>query len=210
MKLKLALTPAALNATGLASAVAYSGGGYALGAAGPADALGHLVTIAGIAATNHSGKTFTITGTDADGIALTDTIAGPNGAVTVTSTYHFATVTSVTVSATTGADTFNIGWSAVAVTQTVVTDWRENQMQISLALVITGTVSVTVQHTLDNVRDVTQPDKLNWLPHSTLAAKTASADGNYAYPITAARMLVNSVTAGATVAFYILQGMSSA
>lgn len=34
------------------------------------------------------------------------------------------------------------------------------------------------------------------LPHSTLAAKTASADGNYAFPAIACRLIISSYTSG--------------
>jgi len=52
-----------------------------------------LITIA--SASDDSGRTFTITGTDVNGNAQTETIAGP--ATTVTGTLYFRTVTQVTV-----------------------------------------------------------------------------------------------------------------
>ena len=209
MQLKLSHTPAALSANGLAAAVAWAAGGYALSATTMNDQLGHLVTIAGIAVTDHNAKTFTVTRTDADGIALTEGIAGPNGAVTVTTTKHFKTVTSITVSSTTGADTFNLGWSAVAVSQTICIDWRENSFEVSLGLIITGVINYSIQHCLDNLRGTVAPVSLNWFPHSSLVAKTANADGNYAFPITATRLLINSITAGATIQTYVMQGLTA-
>ena len=197
--------PAAANATGLAAGVAYAGGGYVLAATTPADRLAHIVTITGLAATDHSLKTFTIRGTNADGVAQSEGIAGPNGAVVVSSTLYYKTVTSITVSATTGADTFNLGWTAVAVSLTFPLNWRDlNNFQASLGLVIAGTISVTVQHTLDGLHGeyVATPA---WFPHATLVTKTASADGNYAFPVTATRLLINSVTGGATVDFKVVQ-----
>lgn len=203
--IRFSYTPAALSANGLANDVAYSGGGYALSATTPGDGLAHIITILGNAATNHSAKTFTITGTDANGVAQSEGIAGPNGVATVSSTLYFKTVTSVTVSATTGADTFDIGWTAVAVGPTFPLDWREENYQVALGLIITGTISVTVQHTMDGLHAeyVSSP---GWFPHSSLVTKTASADGNYDFPVVATRLLINSVTAGATVAFIISQG----
>ena len=52
-----------------------------------------LITIA--SASDDSGRTFTVTGTDVNGNAQTETIAGP--ATTVTGTLYFRTVTQVTV-----------------------------------------------------------------------------------------------------------------
>ena len=202
--LSLSYAPVDALATGLATAVAWSGGGYALAAKTTPDSLSHIITIGGKAATNHSGKTFTITGTDPDGRPQSEAIAGPNGVATVASTLYFRTVTSITVSATTGADTFDIGYTAAAVSPTIPVDWRANQFQVAVAVVITGTINVTVQHTFDGLHDeyVSSP---TWFPNSGITSKTASTDGNYAYPITATRLLVNSVTAGATVAFKIVQ-----
>ena len=202
-------TPADDSASGFAAAVAYSGGGYALSATTPNDSLGHFVTITQISATNHSGKTFTITGTDANDRAQTEGIAGPNGAVTVTSTKYYKTVTSVTVSATTGADTFNIGWSDDVVTPMYPVNWRQGPpFSISVGVDISGTINYDVQHRFDDVWNSTTVGQgdAGWFDHSSLANKAVDGDGNYAYPVTALRVLINSLTAGATFTWYVLQG----
>lgn len=202
-------TPADDDANGFADDVQYSGGGYALTATTAADNLGHLVTILGNAATNHSGKTFTITGTDANGRAQTEGIAGPNGVATVTSTKYYMTVTSVTVSATTSTDSFDIGWSDDVVSPMYVVNWRQGPpFSISVGVDISGTINYDMQHRFDNIWDsatVGQGDS-GWFDHSSIAAKTADADGNYAYPVTALRVLVNSLTAGATFTWFVIQG----
>ena len=202
--ISLSYTPAALAAAGLADNVAESGGGYALSSAAPGDGLAHIITILGNASTNHSGKVFTITGADADGVAQVENIAGPNGVATVATTKYFSSITSITVSSSTGADTFDLGWTDAAVSPTFPLNWKMSQFQVALGLVLTGTINVTVQHTFDGLHGeyVLVP---SWFPHSSLIAKTASADGNYAYPVTATRLLVNSASSGATVAFKIVQ-----
>lgn len=73
------------------------------------DGKAHKVTIKGDAATDHSLKTAALVGTDANGLAQTETINLPNGTATVTSTKEFLTLTSVTPSATIGGDTMDIG-----------------------------------------------------------------------------------------------------
>lgn len=203
--IRFSYTPAALSANGLANDVAYAGDGYALSATEAGDDLAHIITILGNAVTNHSAKTFTITGTDANDNAISEGIAGPNGVATVSTTLHFKTVTSVTVSATTGADTFDIGWTAVAVGPIFPLNWRQTDFQVSLGIAVTGTISVTVQHTFDALHGE-YSDSLTWFPHASLAAVTANEDGNYAFPVTATRLLVNSVTAGGTVDFLVIQG----
>jgi len=201
---ELSYTPAAANLTGLASNV--TGASWPLSATSAADNLAHLITIRNDTATDHSGKTALITGTDADGQTQTETLALPGVSATVTSTKNFMTVTSVVPSATIGADTMDIGWSAVAWGRTIPLNWRQDQFQVSLAVVITGTISVTVQHTFDYLSGVGNIQSANWLNHATLAAVTATADGNYAFPAVATHLRINSVTGGATVKFYVVQG----
>lgn len=198
-------TPAALNAAGLMNDVAYSGGGYAITATSAGDGLAHIITILGNAATNHSAKTFTITGTDADGDAQTEAIAGPNGVATVSTTKYFLTVTSITVSATTGADTFDAGWTGVSVGPTYPIDWiRLGQCNITAD--ISGTINFSVQETYDNVFRTDSPaQNAPWVAISALASKTADTSGQATAGATAIRMLVNSLSAGATFTLYTSQ-----
>jgi hypothetical protein len=98
------------NASGFAAAV--TGATWTLTSTAPTDGHERLVTITGLTATDHSGLSATITGTDANDLVQTETVTLPNGAVAVTSTYYFKTVTNVSPSETIGADTMNIGWNA--------------------------------------------------------------------------------------------------
>lgn len=196
-------TPADVSPAGLANNVAESGLSFALTANDSGDDMAHIITILGNDITDHSGKTFTITGTDIDDHAQTEGIAGPNGVATVSTTKYFKTVTSVTVSSTTGADTFDIGWDDPCVTPTFSVNWRQKPFSVSVGVTVTGTINYDVQHTFTDIWGSAVP---TWFDHSSLAAKTASADGNYAYPVTGIRFLVNTLTAGATITGFIIQG----
>lgn len=183
-------TLAALNATGYASNA--TGASWPLDSTvGPDDGTAHQVTIKGDAATNHSAKTAIITGTDAEGRALTETINLPNGAVTVTSTKYFKTVTSVVPSATIGADTMDIGWNAVLVTPMYPVD-RTSSSGAALSVDITGTVTFSCQQTVDDPFDSTPP--------FFILLGTASQTADYiafASPgVTAVRVQVASHTSG--------------
>lgn len=203
-------TPAALSANGYANDVAYSGGGYALTATTPNDGLAHEVTIFGNAATDHSAKTFTVTGTDVDGFAQTTTLAGPVGVATVTTTgYFYKTVTSVTVNATTGADTFDIGWNGIAVGPTIPMNRCAETYLATVGCDISGTINYTIQYMIDTIRDGNSPAQKSWLNHSVLAAQTADAASTITAPVTGCRFKMNSVTAGATVKFIIMEGYGS-
>ena len=61
---------------------------------------------------------------------------------------------------------------------------------VGFAVVVTGTVTYTVQHTFDNPWTTNSPV---WFDHPTVAAEVASADGNYAFPVAAIKV---AVTAG--------------
>ena len=69
---------------------------------------------------------------------------------------------------------------------------------IGVALAAGTSATYTVQHTFD---DVFAPGfdaaTATWYPHATLAAKSASADGNYAFPVSAVRLNAASVSGGA-------------
>jgi hypothetical protein len=58
----------------------------------------------------------------------------------------------------------------------------------------TGTVDYTVQHTFDDPA----VGFTTWFSHPTVAGETANADGNYAFPVTGVKVLVNSGTGTAT------------
>lgn len=69
---------------------------------------------------------------------------------------------------------------------------------VGFGVVVTGTVTYSIQHTFDNVQTVASP---TWFSHPTIAAKTDNQDGNYAFPVAAIKVLVTagSGTATATV-----------
>jgi len=171
----------ALNAAGLANDVAYSGGGYALSANSAGDSLAHKITILGNAATNHSAKTFTITGTNPNGFSQTETLAGPNGVATVTSTKYFLTVTSVTVDATTGADTFDIGWNADSVSAWIFPQPSGPVFNIGFACIKdSGTPTYGVQQTYDN--------GVTAFNHATVTGETTSQEGTFTSPVQGYRL----------------------
>lgn len=199
-------TPAALSANGYANDVAYAAGGYALTATTSGDGLAHELTVLNNSATDHSAKTLTIVGTDADGIAQTLSRAAPAGSVSVTTTGTFwGSVTSVSISATTGADTFDIGWNGVAVGPTYPLDWRKIPFNVTLAVDIYGTINYGVEYCLESFRSVA-PSTIDWQSHSVIVGSTADTDSYLSYPATGVRFKLNSVTAGATVRFTIIQG----
>ena len=66
---------------------------------------------------------------------------------------------------------------------------------VGFGVVASGTVTYTVQHTFDNPWTTTNP---TWFDHPTVASETASADGNYAFPVAAIKVAVTAGTGTAT------------
>lgn len=187
------IDPANASLTGFRSNA--TGVDFALTATNSGDGLAHQVSVRNDSITNHSAKTLTLVGTDADGKAQTEVMAAPNTSATVESTLYYLTLTSVTISATIGADTFDIGWVDEVATPTYPLDWRSGE-QATIAVDVTGTIDFTVQETFDpiQVAGLDPQQETNWFPISALTGKTADTVAAATLGATAIRLLVNSYT----------------
>lgn len=170
---------------------------------GPGDGLAHQINITSGA--NLSGITFTLTGTDADDVALTEAVTGPN-ATTVESTGYFKTVTSIAISATLGANTVDLGWVDEFVTPTVAFNWY--QSEASLRTVVSGTINYTAQQTFGVMRTRADDGPFDWSDStdSDLVSATTSQVSTFDKPITGLRLKANSYSAAATLALYMVYG----
>jgi hypothetical protein len=70
---------------------------------------------------------------------------------------------------------------------------------VGFGILVSGTVNYTVQHTFDDPA----VGFSTWFPHPTIASQSASADGNYAFPVTGIRLTVNS--GGGTATLKLIQ-----
>jgi hypothetical protein len=59
---------------------------------------------------------------------------------------------------------------------------------VGFGVVVTGTVNYTIQHTFDDPA----VGFTTWFDHPTVASQAADQDGNYAFPVTGIKILVNS------------------
>jgi hypothetical protein len=191
---KMDFTLAALSTDGIAAGV--SGAAFALTGSGAGDGCAHFVTVLNNTATDHGAKTLVLTGYDANNAAITETIAAPGTSATVTSTKAFKTLTSVVPSATIGADTFNIGWTAAAHTPFYRTGTFVFPM--SVGAYVGGTINFTIQHTYD---EITEDAKV--FSQTALASKTANIDGTYTSPVNGVRASINSHTSG-TLSLFVM------
>lgn len=89
--------------------------------------------------------------------------------------------------------------TGIDVSAPIPIDQYLNPTNIGLGVVISATATYTVEHTFDDVFDEAfNPATATWFPHPTLAAQSASADGNLAFPPTAVRLNVAASTGTVT------------
>lgn len=82
-----------------------------------------------------------------------------------------------------------VGSSSALVMNTNVTPFN-----VGFGVVVTGTVDYTVQHTFDDPAIGFS----TWFAHPTIAGETTNQDGNYAFPVTGIKLLMNSGDGTAT------------
>lgn len=149
---------------------------------------------------NDSTRTFTITGTDAAGNTISQTITGPNN-TTVFTTLAFKTVTQVTISAASVGTSITVGFGSFAVTEPLPLDIH-GRPDISLQVVVDtflGTPTWTIQQTLDDPF-TSAPGTMTWFDHpdTNLVSQTVNRQGNYAYVPAAVRLKINATAGAAT------------
>ena len=80
---------------------------------------------------------------------------------------------------------------------------------IGCALSAGASLTYKVQYTYDDVQAAAfNPNTATWFDHATLAAKTASSDGNITVPVSALRLNVTAYTSGTVTMTVIQAGMS--
>lgn len=143
---------------------------------------------------NISAVNFTITGTDQNGLPISETLAGPNNN-TVTTISNFYTVTQVAVSAAVGTNT-SVGSAATGASVPVPVDQYLTPANVEVAVEVSGTLNYTVQYTNDflfNQGVASSPATITWVAAAAnLTAQTAYADNYLQAPAMAIRLLTNS------------------
>lgn len=202
---KITITPKTANATEF-NAQGFNSTGAATAPTNTAtsDGLAHQVTLIAPVQSTLAGITFTIVGTDADGLPQIETgLVGPASGATVTSTKYFKTVSTIQPSATMGALTVSVGMAAPSYSATIPIE-RYVRIAADLTITVTGTINVTIQ---DSIADIysASPSTLPWTSITALTSKTAQTDGTTRTTAGGVRILTNSVTNGATCSLYISQ-----
>lgn len=144
---------------------------------------------------------FTISGTNWTGQVITENLGGANAGA-ATSALDYATVTSVVASGPV-ASTVQVGTSPVAGTEWFrLSEWGSPKTSIQCDAV--GTVNYTIQQSLDDPNDPTNPTAaslMNWLNHTdpNVVNATLSAQAAYEQVPRWVRCVLNSGTGAVTV-----------
>jgi hypothetical protein len=187
---RLSYTFAALDADGFANDVtgniATTPWTTILGS--PADGCAHQTTLASSADIHLI--TITVSGTDAEGRVQTEAIAGP-ASNTVNLTKYFKTLTSITSSATLGANTMDVGWTTLCATPIYpVAIYPHDGPVVSIS---PASCTVTMQQTVSNIFD-TAAASVVW--QTLIASGTAVAVAQGLIGITAIRALITVSSPG--------------
>jgi hypothetical protein len=84
--------------------------------------------------------------------------------------------------------------TGVGSSSALVMNTNISPFNVGFGVKVTGTVNYTVQHTFDDPA----VGFTTWYSHPTIAAKTDNQDGNYAFPVTGIKVLMNSGDGTAT------------
>lgn len=84
--------------------------------------------------------------------------------------------------------------TGVGSSDALVMNTNVSPFNVGFGVIVTGTVNYTVQHTFDDPA----VGFSTWFSHPTIASQAANADGNYAFPVTGIKVLVNSGAGTAT------------
>ena len=210
-RFKVDLDPANSSTTRYAENV--TGATFTLAETTSGDGLARQVLITNDDATDHTGKTVAVVGTDADGRAQTETITGPDASTTTETTKFFLTVTSVTPSATIGAGTWDIGYTDVAVSKTYpLNHWSD--VAAPALIDVTGTINVTIELTFDPPNEPweftwTDQNTPVWTASTNFSGKIADTFSTLDVGAYAARFKINSYTDTAEVQGWISQTESN-
>lgn len=78
-------------------------------------------------------------------------------------------------------------------------DHYVSPFNVALSVVVSGTITYTVQYTFDDVFAAGfSPASATWVDHPTLTAQTATKDSNIAYPVRGIRLSTSAGTGTAT------------
>lgn len=179
-----------------------AGNPFTLAATAPSDGLAHKVVITPSGAVTGN---YTLTGTDADGKAQSETLA-TDTTNAVTSVKHFKTLTQVLAPSGIGSETVDIGWADEVAGPTIPLDVYANN-PLTVHAQVVGTLNYDIEVTGKNVQAARDDQSdLAWVNDGNFTNKSATVFDTLAEPGTRAfRVALNSYSSGAELHVHIAQ-----
>ena len=147
---------------------------------------------------DYTTVTFTIVGTDANGVACTETITGPNNTGKNLVNY-FKTISSITTDSGVGGGAIEVGTTGSTSSRWMSLDsWASPVTAVQIDI---SSATVTVQTTLDNPDNLWDPitvANVNWISDSNFTNKSSTLNGSFTASPNLVRMLQTSGTGTAT------------
>ena len=166
------------------------------------DGLGRRISILG-SAHDQTGSTYTITGTDADGLDESEDIAGPGSGATVTLTKYFKEITNIVTSLGVASSTVDIGTVDEAVSQTLPLNYRASNPP-SYQSNVTGTASFAVEQTMSDTTSLSNPSNDSvWFKAAALGTVDILSEGSR--HVRACRVVVDTHSAAAEIQTIVFQ-----
>lgn len=160
------------------------------------------VRIAGESAGNIATVVFTVTGTDQNGIAQTETITGIN-ASTVEGTVYWKTISSIAADAAVGSNV-EFGTIDEVITKTVPLDWRNGNTGATVSVTgLTGTCQFDIDETFDDISPASSLQAATYFTNQ--ANQTANLAAVLTVHATGVRLKFDSYTSGAELQFHVRQ-----
>lgn len=172
-----------------------------------ADGLAHRLDIIGSAHVQ-TGATYTITGTNSNGEAQVETIAGPGSGTTIETLKYFLTVTSLKIASPVASSSIDLGTVDEIVAPVYLLNWRANDGATIAIMGMSGTIDVYIEETFDNLAAVSGGgvgiSAANWIS-SAVNNATADETGLLTQHATAVRIRSASYTNTAEFQLHINQ-----
>lgn len=190
-------------------ASALTGANWVLSENASPENVAYIVSLTNLSATDHTDKTWTIVGHDADGNIQTETLIMPGssgGTSNVIKTKkYYSYITSIVPSATIGADTMNLTYFAQAVSQSFAIDYNGGVASLGYIIDATGTVQYTGQYTLAKLESGNIPTFISVSSASSIYQQTESNAEAFIGKPTALRIKIDSFSGTQTDRIQITQ-----
>ncbi len=172
------------------------------------DGLAHALVITDTGADVQTTATYTIIGTDGDGLAQSEDVAGPGASASILTIKNFLTVSSVSIANPVAGSTVDLGLNERSVSKTIPLNYR-HIVAATHSVDVTGGAVYSVEQTLDEIHNLDNPSAdASWFEVDGLNGLSASALSQGTNHATACRLSVSGYASNAQLNYTVMQSES--